>query len=270
MSLRRLPGFGMSLGLVLTWLSLLVLVPLAALVAKASGAGWPQIAHLLADPRVLAAFRISLLCSLAAAAVDSVMGTVVAWILVRYQFPGKALVDALVDLPFALPTAVAGITLTALWSPHGAMGALVERLGVQVAYSPLGIVLALAFVGLPFSVRTVQPVLEELPPEVEEAAGMLGADRLQTILRVVLPALRPAVLAGAAMTFARGLAEYGSVVFISGNIPLRTEIVPLLVMQRLEEFRTSEAAVLGCALLCASLAFLFPANLLQARLRQGR
>ncbi|MBK8802782.1 MAG: sulfate ABC transporter permease subunit CysT [Fibrobacteres bacterium] len=267
---RKLPGFGLSLGIVLFWLSAIVVVPLSALVGKSLSLPWDGWVAILLDARTLSAFRVSLLCSLAAATLNAVMGTVVAWILVRYEFPGKRILDAMVDMPFALPTAVAGITLTSLWSPHGWLGAPLAELGIRVAYTPLGIMLALAFVGLPFAVRTVQPVLEELPSEVEEAAGLLGADRLQTIRRVILPALRPAILAGFALSFARGLGEYGSVVFISGNLPGRTEIVPLLVMQRLEEFKAPQAAVLGVGMLALSFLFLLPANWLQSRLRRGR
>jgi len=270
MSRRTLPGFGLSLGIVVSWLSFVVLIPLVALAIRAAGLSWTQWAAILSDSRVLSAFRVSLLCSLGAAALNAFFGPVVAWILVRYPFPGRRLVDALVDMPFALPTAVAGITLSALWAPRGWFGAPLAELGIRVAYTPLGIVLALAFVGLPFAVRTVQPVLEELPADVEEAATLLGATRAQVIARIVLPAIRPAVLSGFALSFARGLGEFGSVVFIAGNLPGRTEIVPLLVMQKLEEFRTGEAAALGAAMLVLSFALLLPINLLQARLRKGR
>lgn len=270
MSTRRLPGFGLSLGITLFWLSFVVLVPLIALVAAASGLTFEQWRAILVDPRVLAAFRLSLLCALAAATLNAFFGPIVAWILVRYPFPGRRFVDALVDLPFALPTAVAGITLASLWSPRGWLGSIFLELGIRVAYTPLGIVLALAFVGLPFAVRTVQPVLEELPSEVEEAAAMLGATRLQVLRRIVIPAIRPAILAGFALSFARGLGEFGSVIFIAGNVPRRTEIVPLLVMQKLEEFKTGEAAALGTLMLTLSFALLFPINWLQARLKKGR
>lgn len=267
---RHLPGFGLSLGIVAFWLSFVVLIPLSALVLKAFDLSPAQWVEILGAPRVVSAFRVSLACSLAAAALNAVFGPVVAWILIRYPFPCKAFADALVDMPFALPTAVAGITLSSLWGPRGWFGAPLMELGIPVAYTPLGIVLALAFVGLPFAVRTVQPVLEELPGEVEEAASLLGASRLQVLRRIILPALRPAILAGFALSFARGLGEFGSVVFIAGNLPGRTEIVPLLVMQKLEEFRTAEASALGAAMLLLSFGLLFPVNWLQARLRKEK
>lgn len=263
---RSLPGFGLSLGLTLAYLSAIVLLPLAALVVKASGATAAQVWHTVSDPRVLASLRLSLLASLGGALLNLVFGVLVAWVLVRYTFPGQRVVDAMVDLPFALPTAVAGIALTKLYAPEGWLGHL---LPFKVAYTPLGVLVALTFIGLPFVVRTVQPVLEELDAQEEEAAACLGASRFQILRRVVLPHLAPALLSGFTLAFARALGEYGSVVFISGNLPFRTEIPPLLIISKLEQYDYIGATVLATLLLLISFALLFAINRLQARLRPG-
>ncbi|MGA2083565.1 MAG: sulfate ABC transporter permease subunit CysT [Holophaga sp.] len=267
MARSRLPGFGLSLGLTLAWAGLLVLLPLAALVAKAAGAGTAHFGAVVRDPRVLAALRLSLLTALAAAGVNLVFGSLVAWVLVRYRFPSRGLLDALMDLPLALPTAVAGITLTQLYLPEGWIG---RYLPFQVAFAPLGILLALVFIGLPLVVRTVQPALLELPPEEEEAAAMLGGSRLQVLVRVVLPHLRPALITGFALAFARGLGEYGSVVFISANLPFRTEILPILIVSRLEEYDYQGASVIACLLLVVAFALLSVLQLSHRRVGGGR
>ncbi len=221
-----LPGFGLTLGLTLTVLSLVVLIPLAALVLKAAGSGPAELWALATSPRVIAALRLSFGTSLLAAAINVVFGLLIAWVLVRYEFPGRSLVDAAVDLPFALPTAVAGIALAAIYAPNGWIGALLQPLGIQVGYTPAGILMALIFIGLPFVVRTVQPVLAEMEPELEEAAALLGAGRWRTILTVILPPVLPAVLTGFTLAFARAVGEYGSVIFIAGNVPMVSEIAP--------------------------------------------
>jgi sulfate transport system permease protein len=266
-----LPGFGPTLGFTLLYLSLIVLIPLGALVWKTTTLGWEEFVAAVTSPRVLAAYRLSFGTALAAAAVNAAFGLVVAWVLVRYRFPGRALADALVDLPFALPTAVAGITLTALLAKNGWLGSRLEPLGVQVAYTPLGITVALIFIGLPFVVRSVQPVLQDLDAELEEAAASLGATRWQTFRRVLLPAIAPALLTGFAMAFARGVGEYGSVVFISGNMPMKTEIAPLLIVTRLEQYEYAAATAIALVMLLASLAMLLAINGLQAwaRARQA-
>jgi sulfate/thiosulfate transport system permease protein len=265
-----LPGFGLTLGFTLSYLGLIVLIPLGALVLGAAGAGleaWQS----LASPRVLAAFRVSFGTALVAAAVNAVFGLIVAWVLVRYVFPGKRLVDSLIDLPFALPTAVAGIALAALYAGNGWLGQYLEPLGIRVAFTPLGIVVALIFIGLPFVVRTVEPVLQDLDAEVEEAAATLGARRWQAFRRVILPAILPALLTGFALAFARGLGEYGSVIFIAGNMPMVSEIVPLLIVIELEQYDYAGATVVGTAMLAASFLLLLAINLLQrwARTRNG-
>ena len=263
---RSLPGFGLSLGLTLSYLSVIVLLPLAALVAKASGATWRQYWHAVSDPRVLASLRLSLLASFGGALLNLGFGVLVAWVLVRYTFPGHKLVDALVDLPFALPTAVAGIALTKIYSPEGWIGHL---LPFKVAYTPLGVLVALTFIGLPFVVRTVQPVLEELDAQEEEAAACLGASRFQTLRYVVLPHLTPALLSGFTLAFARSLGEYGSVVFISGNLPFRTEIPPLLIISKLEQYDYLGATAIATLLLAISFVLLFLINRLAPKPRKG-
>lgn len=258
-----IPGFGLTLGFTLTYATLVVLLPLAALVAKALTPSWATLWATISDPRAVASYRLTLWTSLLAAGINGVFGLITAWVLVRYPFPGRKLVDALVDLPFALPTAVAGITLTTLYAPNGWLGRWLDAVGIKVAYAPLGIVVALTFIGLPYVVRTVQPVLENLGSELEEAAASLGADRLQTFLRVLLPTLLPALLTGFAMSFARAVGEYGSVVFISGNLPMRTEITPLLIITKLEQYDYAGAAALGSVMLLFSFVLLLGINGLQ-------
>lgn len=259
----NLPGFGLTLGFTLLYLSLIVLVPLSTIFLKTAALSWQQFWLTITAPRVMAAYRLSFGASLAGAVVNSVFGLIVAWVLVRYQFPAKGIVDGLVDLPFAFPTAVAGITLTALYASNGWIGRYLEPLGIKVAFAPLGVVVALIFVGLPFVVRTVQPVLEELDPEFEEAATTLGADRLQIVARIIAPAVIPALLTGFALSFARAIGEYGSVIFISGNMPMRTEIVPLLIMNKLEQFDYAGATAIAVVMLVASFLMLLTVNLLQ-------
>ena len=251
-----LPGFRLTLGLTVTWVSLLVLLPLALLAVRASSGGFGAFVHTVTSRRALTSFAFTIETALAAAAINAVFGVVVAWVLARYDFPGKRLVDALVDLPLALPTAVAGIALTAVYADTGWIGARLAPLGVKVAFTPLGVIIALVFVGLPFMVRTVQPVVEELDRDVEEAAATLGASPLETFRRVVFPALVPAIRAGFAAAFARALGEYGSVIFISGNMPNKTEIASLLVMTRLEQYDYAGATSIGLVMLMASLVLL--------------
>jgi sulfate/thiosulfate transport system permease protein len=258
-----LPGFGLSLGFTLTYLSIIVLVPLAAAFLKTAGMSWEAFVAAVASPRVLAAYRLSFVASLAAGLVNSFFGLIVAWVLVRYSFPGKRIIDSLVDLPFALPTAVAGIALTAIYAKNGWLGQWLEPHGIKVAFTELGVFVVLTFIGLPFVVRTLQPVLEELEPEIEEASAVLGANRWQTITRVLLPELMPALLTGFALAFARALGEYGSVVFISGNMPMRTEIVPLLIITKLEQYDYRGATAIAVVMLVSSFALLLLINLLQ-------
>jgi sulfate transport system permease protein len=260
-----LPGFGLSLGCTLFYLGLVVLIPLSTIFIKAFGMTWERFWSVVTSPRVLASYRISFVAALAAAIVNTVLGLLVAWVLVRYRFPGRRIIDALIDLPFALPTAVAGIALTAVYSSHGWIGRYLEAIGIQAAFTPLGVVIALVFVGLPFVVRTVQPVLEGLGPEFEEAAASLGAGRRQTIVRVILPELWPAVLSGFALAFARGIGEYGSVVFISGNMPMRTEIAPLLIITKLEQYDYPAATAIAVVMLVISFVLLLLIQLLQRR-----
>jgi sulfate transport system permease protein len=259
-----LPGFGLSLGFALSYLSLLVLIPLAALFLRAAGLGFAGIWHEVSSPRVQHALALSFSGALAAAAINTVFGALIAWTFVRYDFPGKKLFHAMIDLPFALPTAVAGIALTALYSEHGWLGAPLAQLGIQVAYTPLGIIVAMVFISLPFVVRTLEPVLEEFEPQYEEAAATLGASRRQTIVRVILPTLVPALLTGAALAFARAVGEYGSIIFIAGNLQNVSEIAPLLIMIRLDEFNYGGASAIAAAMLIVSFAILFAINLLQA------
>jgi sulfate/thiosulfate transport system permease protein len=262
---RILPGFGLSIGFTLLYLSLLVLIPLSGLVLKTMTLSWDQFLDTVTAPRVLAAYRLSFQAAAAAATINAVFGLLVAWVLVRYPFPGRALVDGLVDLPFALPTAVGGLALTAVYAGNGWMGRFLEAHGLKVVFTPLGIVVALTFIGLPFVVRTVQPVLQELSSEVEEAAATLGATRWQTLMRVTLPGVAPAVLTGFALAFARALGEYGSVIFIAGNMPMQTEITPLLIMSKLEQFDYAGATAIAVVMLAASFLLLFTINLIQWR-----
>jgi sulfate transport system permease protein len=258
-----LPGFSPALGFTVFWLSLIVLIPLSAAFIKTFELSWNDFWHVVTAPRVLASYRLSFGASLIGALLNVTFGLIVAWVLVRYEFFGKKIVDALVDLPFALPTAVAGITLSALYASNGWIGGLLEPLGIKVAYTPLGIVVALTFIGLPFVVRTVQPVLEDLEGEVEEAAASLGASRLQTVLRVIIPALTPALLTGFALAFARCVGEYGSVIFIAGNIPMVSEITPLLIITKLEQYEYSEATAIAVVMLLISFLLLLLINILQ-------
>ena len=259
-----LPGFGLAMGYTVFYLALLVLIPLAGTFLKTATLSWTQLWDIVTAPRALASYRLSFGASLIAAIVNAVFGLIVAWVLVRYQFPGKRLIDALVDLPFALPTAVAGIAFTAIYSDKGWLGQFLEVVGMKVAFTPIGVVMVLIFIGLPFVVRTVQPVLEDIEPEVEEAAAILGAHRWQTFTRVLLPAIWPALLTGFAMAFARAVGEYGSVIFIAGNMPMRTEITPLLIITKLEQYDYAGATALAVVMLVISFASLLLINLLQA------
>jgi sulfate transport system permease protein len=259
-----IPGFGLTLGFTIAYLTLIILIPLAGIVWRTSGLGWEGFLAVASDDRVRRALQISFGTSLAAALVNLVFGTLVAWVLVRYRFPGRRIVDAAVDLPFALPTAVAGIALAAIYAPNGWVGQLLAPLGIKIAFTPAGIVVALIFIGLPFVVRTVQPVMQEIDAEVEEAAATLGASRFQTICRVILPGLAPAVLTGFALAFARAVGEYGSVIFIAGNIPFVSEIAPLLIVIRLEEFDYAGATAIAAIMLLLSFLMLFVINLVQA------
>jgi sulfate/thiosulfate transport system permease protein len=258
-----MPGFGLTLGYTLLYLSLIVLIPLAGLLLRPFTLGWQGFWHVILDGRVLAALGLSFGASALAAVINAVFGGIVAWVLVRYDFPGRRLVDAMVDLPFALPTAVAGIALAALYAPNGWIGEWLAPFGVQVAFTRLGVLVALTFIGLPFVVRTVEPVLQDLDPEFEEAAATLGAGRWQTFRRVVLPSVLPALLTGIALAFARAVGEYGSVIFIAGNMPMRSEIAPLLIIVKLEEFDYAGAAAVGVAMLVLSFVLLLLINLLQ-------
>ncbi|HEX3276135.1 MAG TPA: sulfate ABC transporter permease subunit CysT [Gemmatimonadales bacterium] len=270
-SRRVLPGFGLSLGITCTYLSLIVLLPLATILTRTFDLSWAQFWGTVTNPRVVASYRVTFGASFAAAVVNSVFGLLVAWVLVRYRFPGRRLLDALVDLPFALPTAVAGIALTTLYAGNGWVGRYLEPLGLKVSYTWLGITVALVFIGLPFVVRTVQPVLDDLEVDVEEAAASLGARRGQTFLRVILPAVAPALLTGFALSFARAIGEYGSVVFIAGNMPMKTEIVPLLIITKLEQYDYAGATAVALVMLLVSFTLLLGINITQwaARRRVG-
>jgi sulfate/thiosulfate transport system permease protein len=261
---RVLPGFGLSLGFTLAYLSLIVLIPLSAVFIKSLGVGWDGLWEILSSERILASLRLSFSVAIIAALVNVVFGLLLAWCLVRYTFPGKRIVDALVDLPFALPTAVAGIALTSLYASTGWIGQYLEPLGIQVAYTPIGITLALIFVGLPFVVRTVQPVLSDLETELEEAASALGANRFQIVTKIIFPIILPALITGFALSFARGVGEYGSVIFIAGNQPFKTEIAPLMIISRLEEYDYAAATTIAVVMLVISFVILFLINLLQA------
>jgi sulfate/thiosulfate transport system permease protein len=266
-----LPGFGGALGYAVLYLGIIVLIPLSTLILKATSLTWSQFWITVTAPRALASYRLSFGASFAGALVNAVFGLLVAWVLVRYEFPGKKLIDGIVDLPFALPTAVAGIALTTLYSETGWIGKLLQHVGIKAAYTPVGVAIALIFIGLPFVVRTVEPVLQALDSEIEEAAVSLGANRWQTFVRVLVPELAPALLTGFALAFARGLGEYGSVIFISGNMPMRTEITPLLIMIKLEQFNYAEASAIALVFLLASFALLLAINVIQGyRTRPSR
>jgi len=266
---RVIPGFNLTLGFTVLYLSLIVLIPLSAVFLKTFTLSWSDFWATISSPRVVASYKLSFGASLVAAAINLVFGTIVAWVLVRYQFFGKKLIDALVDLPFALPTAVAGIALTALYAPNGYIGRLLEPLDIKVAFTPLGIIVALTFIGLPFVVRTVQPVLEEAERELEEAAASLGANRLQIWIRVILPTMLPALLTGFAMALARATGEYGSVIFIAGNMPMISEIAPLLIVTKLEQYDYAGATAIAVVMLMVSFALLLAINLLQAWVRRN-
>ena len=259
-----IPGFGLTLGFTIVYLTLIILIPLAGIAWRSADLGWNDFWAIASDPRVIKALQISFGASLVAAIVNTVFGMIVAWVLVRYRFPGRRILDAAVDLPFALPTAVAGISLAAIYAPNGWIGQFLAPLGIKVAFTPLGIVVALIFIGLPFVVRTVQPVMEEIDREVEEAAATLGASRFQTVLRIILPGLAPAMLTGFALAFARAVGEYGSVIFIAGNIPYVSEIAPLLIVIKLEEFNYAGATAIAAVMLVLSFVMLFLINLIQA------
>ena len=261
--LNVIPGFGATLGFTLFYLSLIVLIPLSVMVLKTMNLTWAVFAETITAPRVLASYRLTFGTALLAAAINAVFGSLVAWILVRYSFPGKRIIDSLVDLPFALPTAVAGITLASVYSGNGLIGRYLEPLGIKVAYTSLGILVAMIFIGLPFVVRSVQPVLEELDAEVEEAAACLGASRLQTVVFVLLPTILPSLLTGVGLAFARGVGEYGSIIFIAGNIPMVSEITPLIIITKLEQYDYAGATAIASAMLAVSFIMLFVLNLLQ-------
>src|ERR1700690_1633256 len=260
---RVLPGFALTLGYTMMYLSLLVLIPLSAVFIRSLGLGWGHFWQIVTAPRVIASLRLSFGASLIAASINAVFGLLVAWVLVRYTFPFRRLIDAIVDLPFALPTAVAGIALTALYAPNGWLGAALKPLGIKVAYTPLGIVVALTFIGLPFVVRTLQPVLEDLDKEVEQAAATLGASAAQAFARVILPALWPALLTGFALAFARAVGEYGAVIFIAGNMPMKSEIAPLLIVTKLEQYDYAGATAIAVVMLVLSFALMLGINALQ-------
>nr|WP_084788696.1 sulfate ABC transporter permease subunit CysT [Bradyrhizobium sp. Cp5.3] len=260
---RTLPGFGLTMGLTLSWLSIIILIPLAGLFLKSFELSPEQFWNILSSRRTLNALRVSFGLAFAAACVNLVMGSIIVWALVRYRFPGRRLFDAIVDVPFALPTAVAGVALTSLFAEKGWLGAPLAALGIKVAFTPVGIFVAMIFIGIPFVVRTVQPVLQDLDPEIEEAAGSLGASRWQTIIRVILPSLAPALLTGLALAFARAVGEYGSVIFIAGNLPNVSEIAPLLIVIRLSEFRYADATAIAVIMLVVSFVTIFAVNRLQ-------
>ena len=258
-----LPGFGLSLGITLFYLSLIVMIPLSLVFIESSQAGWEKFIETVTSDRVLHAYKISFGTAFAAAIINAVFGLLIAWVLVRYQFPGKRLIDGLIDLPFALPTAVAGITLTTLYSQEGWLGQLFNLANIKVSFTPLGITIALTFIGLPFVVRMVQPVLENIEKEVEEAAASLGASRIQTFLKIIFPEIFPALLAGFSLAFARGVGEYGSVVFIAGNMPMKTEIAPLMIMSKLEQYDYAGATAIAVVMLLVSFLFLIILNAIQ-------
>jgi sulfate/thiosulfate transport system permease protein len=260
---RVLPGFGLSMGYTLIYLSLIILIPIAVLFLKASTISLAEFWETVTEARVVASYKLTIYTSFIAAFVNAIFGTLIAWVLVRYEFYGKRIIDALVDLPFALPTAVAGIALTTIYAPNGWIGQYFEAMGIKVAYTPLGIMIALTFIGLPFVVRSVQPVLQDLDQQFEEAAATLGANSLQIFVKIIFPAIFPAILTGFALAFARALGEYGSVVFISGNMPMKTEIVPLLIITKLEQFNYAGAAAIAVVMLVFSFVLLFLINFWQ-------
>jgi sulfate/thiosulfate transport system permease protein len=264
-----IPGFGISLGLTLTALALIVLLPVGALVLRAASIGPAEFWSIATDPRVLAALRLSFGAALIASCINAFFGLLLAWVLVRYRFPGRRIIDAAVDLPFALPTAVAGIAMTAVYAPNGIIGSVADALQIKIAFTPVGIVIALVFVGLPFVVRTVQPILAEVEKEIEEAAALLGSSRIRTVLQVILPHVYPAMITGFAMAFARGVGEYGSVIFIAGNIPMVSEIAPLLIVIKLEEFDYGGATVVATVMLAISFILLFLINRVQTWSRRS-
>jgi len=261
---RVLPGFGLSMGVTLTYLGLIILIPLATILLRSATLSWSELWETLSAPRTLAAYRLSLTVALVAALVNAIFGLLVAWVLERYTFPGRRLVDGLIDLPFALPTAVAGIVLTTFYAPNGWAGRILDPLGIKVAYTPLGIAIALIFVGMPFVVRTVQPILRGLEPQIEGAAASLGAGPFETFVRVIFPEVLPALLTGTTLAFARGLGEYGSVIFIAGNMPMKTEITPLLIMIQLEQYNYAGAAAIALGFLVVSFSLLLAVNALSA------
>lgn len=258
-----LPGFGLTLGFSIFYLSVIVLIPLSGLFVKTSALSWGQFWETITTSRAIASYQLTFGASLVGALINGLFGSIIAWVLVRYRFPGRALIDALVDLPFALPTAVAGITLAAIYASNGWLGRYLDLFGIKVAFTPLGVLVALTFIGLPFVVRTVQPVLQDLDKEVEEAATTLGANRWQTFVAVIVPELWPALLTGVAMAFARAVGEYGSVIFIAGNMPLKSEITPLLIMTKLEQYDYAGATALGVVMLVVSFVLALAINLLQ-------
>jgi len=264
---RVLPGFGLTFSFTWAYLGLLVLIPLASLILKTTSLSGDAFWNTVSSPRALASYRLSFFASFGAATINAIFGLLVAWVLARYRFPGRAILDALVDLPFALPTAVAGLTLTSLYADTGWLGKPLHNLGIKVAFTELGVILALTFTGLPFVVRTVEPVLAELPADLEEAAAILGASRWQTVRRVILPVIFPALLTGFTLSFARAVGEYGSIVFISGNMPMRTEITPLLIVTKLEQYDYAGATALAVVMLASSFALLLFINLLQRKTR---
>ena len=268
MSARTLPGFRPALGFTIVYLSLLVLIPLSGVFLKSTGISWSQYWHIVSNGRAVASYRLTLGAAGLAALINAGFGLLVAWVLVRYEFPGRRLIDALVDLPVALPTAVAGISLTSLYAENGWLGAMLAKAGIKVAFTPLGILVALTFIGLPFVVRTVQPVLQDLESEIEDVAASLGATRGQTFRRVIFPAVLPALITGTALAFARAIGEYGSVVFISGNLPLKTEMTTLLIMTKLEQYDYHGATALASVMLILSFVLLFAINLGQGWLRR--
>ncbi len=265
---KALPGFGITMGFTILYLSLIVLIPLSAVFIKTSSMGWHEFWQAVSTPRVIASYKVTLFTSVGAVVVDAFAGLLVAWVLSRYSFPGKRIIDALVDLPFALPTAVAGIALTSIYAGNGWIGKYLEPLGIKVVFTPIGIAIALAFVGFPFVVRSVQPVIEDLEPELEDAAACLGASRLQTFSRVIFPAIFPALLTGLTLAFARAIGEYGSVVFIAGNLPMKTEIPALLIVTKLEQYDYAGATAIASVMLVMSFIMLLAINLIQSKFRK--